>query len=127
MYIRRSEDVLDVFWTSYVRSIYVLCLRDCRVIRTIFRHSNFATTNTKKNFCRRWAYSWALRQSFINNAKYESTTKTTNKKYRATCKHLLVGRRNFSVNARTVEQIIKIDTFKISTKINSWILMQIKK
>ena len=24
-YIRRSEDVLDVFWTSYVRSIYVLC------------------------------------------------------------------------------------------------------
>ena len=27
-YIRRSEDVLDVFWTSYVRSIYALCLRD---------------------------------------------------------------------------------------------------
>ena len=25
-YISRSEDVLDVFWTSYVRSIYVLCL-----------------------------------------------------------------------------------------------------
>ena len=25
-YIRRWEDVLDVFWTSYVRSIYVLCL-----------------------------------------------------------------------------------------------------
>ena len=25
-YIRRSEDVLDVFWMSYVRSIYVLCL-----------------------------------------------------------------------------------------------------
>ena len=25
-YIRRSEDVLGVFWTSYVRSIYVLCL-----------------------------------------------------------------------------------------------------
>ena len=24
-YIRRSEDVLDVFWTSYIRSIYVLC------------------------------------------------------------------------------------------------------
>ena len=27
-YIRRSEDVLDVCWTSYIRSIYVLCLRD---------------------------------------------------------------------------------------------------
>ena len=27
-YIRRSEGVLDVFWTSYVRSIYVLCRRD---------------------------------------------------------------------------------------------------
>ena len=26
-YIRRSEDVLDVFWTSYVRSFYVLCLQ----------------------------------------------------------------------------------------------------
>ena len=25
-YLRRSEDVQDVFWTSYVRSIYVLCL-----------------------------------------------------------------------------------------------------
>ena len=24
--IRRWEDVEDVFWTSYVRSIYVLCL-----------------------------------------------------------------------------------------------------
>ena len=27
---RRSEDVLAVFWTSYVRSIYVLCLRVSR-------------------------------------------------------------------------------------------------
>ena len=27
MYIRRLEDVQDVFWTSYVSSIYVLCLR----------------------------------------------------------------------------------------------------
>ena len=26
MYIRRSEDVQDVFGTSYVRSIYILCL-----------------------------------------------------------------------------------------------------
>ena len=26
-YIRRSEDVPDVFWTSYIRSIYVQCLR----------------------------------------------------------------------------------------------------
>ena len=27
-YIRHSKDVLDVFWTSYVRSIYVLCPGD---------------------------------------------------------------------------------------------------
>ena len=27
MCIRRSEDVLDVFWTSYARSLYVLCPR----------------------------------------------------------------------------------------------------
>ena len=26
-YMRRSENVVDVFWTSHVRSIYVLCLR----------------------------------------------------------------------------------------------------
>ena len=25
MHIRRSEDALDIFWMSYVRSIYVLC------------------------------------------------------------------------------------------------------
>ena len=31
-YIRRSEDVQDVFWTFYVRSVYVLCLRGrCRI------------------------------------------------------------------------------------------------
>ena len=24
-YVRRSEDVRDAFWTSYMRSIYVLC------------------------------------------------------------------------------------------------------
>ena len=30
LYIRRSEDVQDFFWTSYVRSIYVLCLRGKR-------------------------------------------------------------------------------------------------
>ena len=25
-YIRLSEDIQDVFWTSYVRSIYIQCL-----------------------------------------------------------------------------------------------------
>ena len=30
MYIKRSEDHVaqDLFWTSYVRSIYVLCLEE---------------------------------------------------------------------------------------------------
>ena len=28
-YIRRSEDVVNAFWTSYIRSIYVLCLGRC--------------------------------------------------------------------------------------------------
>ena len=28
-YIRRSKDVLDVSWTSYVRSIYALCPAGC--------------------------------------------------------------------------------------------------
>ena len=43
MYIRRSEDVHDIFWTSYVRSIYVLCLRACKTnffIRPCFRGRN---------------------------------------------------------------------------------------
>ena len=43
-YIRRSEDVLDVFWKSYVRLIYVLCLRgdvwnvklECKNVTDIF-------------------------------------------------------------------------------------------
>ena len=34
-YIRRSEDVQDVFWTSYVRSIYVLFLRVWRSSITV--------------------------------------------------------------------------------------------
>ena len=28
MYIRRSEDVSDVFWTSYLRLVYTLCSED---------------------------------------------------------------------------------------------------
>ena len=28
MYIRRSEDVSDVSWTSYLRLVYVLCSED---------------------------------------------------------------------------------------------------
>ena len=37
--IRYSEDVSDVFWTSYVRSIYVLCLLGYLV------HTEFSITN----------------------------------------------------------------------------------
>ena len=35
-YIRRSEDAQGVFWTPYVRSIYVLC-PGCRKYREIFK------------------------------------------------------------------------------------------
>ena len=38
-YIRRSEDVQDVFWTSYVRSIYVLCPGD-----PVFKRRGFYET-----------------------------------------------------------------------------------
>ena len=34
-FIRRSEDVYDIFWTSYVRPIYVLCpgvIYDCQIV-----------------------------------------------------------------------------------------------
>ena len=55
-------------------------------------------------------------KSEINNAKYESTIKISNKKYRTTFKNLLIGRRNLSVNVRTAERTIKVDAFKIIAK-----------
>ena len=33
-YLRRSEDILDVFWTSYVRLIYVLCLWGYQILKS---------------------------------------------------------------------------------------------
>ena len=36
-YIRRSEDVQDVFWTSYVRSIYVLFLLGRNIIQRFMK------------------------------------------------------------------------------------------
>ena len=54
-YIRRSEDVQDVFWTSYVRSIYVLCLRGRSIHQrkwmVFSRSSHFPNMNRKKEFC----------------------------------------------------------------------------
>ena len=38
-YIRRSEDVLDLFWTSYVRSIYVLCLLGGNSVYSLLKSS----------------------------------------------------------------------------------------
>ena len=43
----------------------------------------------------------------------------------AACKNLLFGRQKFSINARTAKQTIKVDVFKIITKKDWWILMQI--
>ena len=75
----------------------------------------------------RWAHSWALRQSLVNNTKYESSVKISNKKYRANWKNLLIDQRNLSVNTWTAEWITKVDAFTVITKINRWILMQINK
>ena len=48
-YIRRSENVQDVFWTSYVRSIYVLYLQgnECYVYCFSLRWSK----NSWNNYC----------------------------------------------------------------------------
>ena len=44
-YIRRSEVFLDVFWTSYVRSIYVLCLQAMiRNMSCLFENNYFQET-----------------------------------------------------------------------------------
>ena len=48
MHIRRSEDVLDAFWTSYVRSIYVLYLR--RVFFSYLAHYNTLLQNATSRF-----------------------------------------------------------------------------
>ena len=46
-YIRRSEDVQDIFGTSYVRSIYVLCLRGHAVSRNhVSKWNNYISTTT---------------------------------------------------------------------------------
>ena len=48
-YIRLSEDLLDAFWTSYVRSIYVLCLR-----ANIFYYCSIAPERFLKSFGSLW-------------------------------------------------------------------------
>ena len=45
--LRRSEDVQDVFWTSYVRSIYVLYQR-----RTLFISPNIFAALILCSFCK---------------------------------------------------------------------------
>ena len=100
----------------------------CRVIGTMLVGNPISLLPTPSIiFPIRWAHSWALEQSLINNTKYESTVKISNKKYRVTWKNLLIDRRNLSVNARTAERITKVDAFTVITKINRWILMQINK
>ena len=89
----------------------------CRVIGTILVNIPISLLPTSSRiFPIRWAHSWALKQSLINNTKYESTVKISNKKYKATWKDLLIDRRNLSVNARTAEQITKVDAFTVITK-----------
>ena len=86
-----------------------------RVIRTILADVLISLLPIPIRFFPvRWAHFWTLKKSPINNAKYESTIKITNNKYRATCKNILFGRRSFSVNARTAERTIKVDAFKAS-------------
>ena len=100
----------------------------CRVVGTIREDILISLLPTPSRILPiRQAHSLPLRQSLINNAKYESTIKISNKKYRATCKNLLIGRQNYSVNARNAERTIKVDAFKIITKIDCLILMQINK
>ena len=60
-YIRHSEDVQGVFWTSYVHSIYVLCPGDQDTWRFSERHPN----NILFNYM--WQnYMWSFRERSLN-------------------------------------------------------------
>ena len=100
----------------------------CRVIGTILVDIPISLLPTPiRVFPIRWAHHWALRKSLINNAKYESTIKISNKNDRATWKNLLIDRGNLSVNMRTAEWITKKDAFTVNKEINCWIHKQINK
>ena len=52
---RRPEDVLDVFWTSYVRSIYVLCLLG---LVNLAPSSRLITNKQESWFMNKWIIKW---------------------------------------------------------------------
>ena len=60
-YIWRSEDVLDVFWTFYVRSIYVLCL-----LGMLLSSDNYII-DTKIFLCKcKRSYNQSITKQFIS-------------------------------------------------------------
>ena len=79
----------------------------CIVIGTILVNIPISLLPTPSRiFPIRWAHCWALKQNLINNTKYESNVKISNRKYRATWKNLLIYQRNLLVNARTAERLL---------------------
>ena len=48
-YVKRSDDVQDVFRTSYVLSIYVLCLRGSLALRSVFDRVLMCVSLTNRN------------------------------------------------------------------------------
>ena len=58
--VRRSEDVLDVFWTSYLRTIYFLCLRGTFICLLQF----VLYTRPKPN---KWLTSITLHRSLLHD------------------------------------------------------------
>ena len=69
-YIRRSEDVRDVFWTSNARSIYVLCLRGRsmhqRKWMVFNRSSHLPNIFHKKEFCNIKQTHWKISLAFFS-------------------------------------------------------------
>ena len=78
-YIRRSEDVLDVFWTSYVRSVYVLGLRGGAFIEfllipeyfSLFCFFEVLQSDFKNSQCVKivqiWSFFWSVFSEFELN------------------------------------------------------------
>ena len=75
---RPWEDVLDVFWTSYVRSIYVLCLcgSTTKLFQTSARHLNWPhyynpDLNTFRIQWRNISFKWRRQHSHSTKQLFE--------------------------------------------------------
>ena len=85
MYIRRSEVFLDIFWTSYIRSIWVLCpIYTKEAKELIFREFKYSI-NVLQKVLHRW-HGFCSYSDFISH-KYTENTGPDTKIHHLICAH----------------------------------------